>query len=189
MDNIRDIILKNDLLPKEPYIYPMSAIRDEEIFKYFMDKYIKRVHTIIETGTYCGTSSVFLSTYANIVHTFDIVDYKEKYKVWDYFKINQSERSIIFHLIKNDDEKQDQIKDLEKIDFAFIDGRHHGGVDIDFNIIKPYCNKFIFHDYCPSKARKGGKGLYDYVFTYLEDLKKSAKFFEAKEPFMYMEFE
>lgn len=189
--NIRDSIINSQIVPKEPYIYPMSALRDEEIFRYFLNRYINYVDCIVETGTYLGISALLLNQYCNTLHTFDIKDFPEREKIWDFGNINEEMMcggNVFFHLIKDDKEKKEIIKKIGKIDFSWIDGRHHGGCDIDFEILRPYCNKFLFHDYCPSKAKLNGKGLYDYVFTFIQSIRKDAKIVDIKEPFIYLEF-
>lgn len=191
---IRDTILENKILPPEPYIYPMSAVRDEELFRYFLDKYIKET-IIIETGSYCGLSSIVLSSYSPIVHTFDIVDYPERKKVWKYFNVNRGKITddphIVFHKIKDNTEKEKILFNMNPLDnvFAFLDGHHKNGVDKDFEMFRMYgCKKFLFHDYNPEKCT-GGDGLYDWMKNYLDSIKGNAKIVEAKPPFIYMEFE
>ena len=187
---IRDTIIKNKLIPMDPFIYPMSAIRDEEIFKELMDKHIGNVNIILETGTHAGLSSLFLSHYSNIIHTFDIRDYKEKYNVWECFGVNNGDNklNIEFHLIKNDEEKKEIVENIGKVDFCFVDGHHKNGCDKDFEILRPYCNKFLFHDYNPEKCT-GGDGLYDWMKKFLDSIMKEAKIVDIKSPFVYMEFE
>lgn len=183
---IRDIILKEKLLEPEPFIYPMSAIRQEEIFEYFMKKYVGITDRIVETGTYMGLSGIFLSQYANIVYTFDIKDFPEKYFIWDRFeKLSQK---IEFILIKDDNEKRKIVEKMDNFDFIWIDGAHANGIHIDWDIFKNKGKKFLFHDYCPSKAKLNGKGLYDKVYTFIESIKPNAKVVDIKEPFIYLEF-
>ena len=183
--NIQKEILSNQILPLEPYIKPMSTIYDQDIFEYYMKKYVGNVNCIIDVGSYVGLSSLFLSYYCNICHTFDIVDYIEKYKVWDHFNPN----NIIFHHIKDNSEKIEILKKLPKIDFVLIDGWHKNGVDKDFEIFKGLCNKMLFHDYRPSRLTGNPDGLFDWMKNYLDILMKEAKIVDIKEPFVYMEFE
>ena len=193
--DIKGSLLDNNIVEADPYIYPMSAVRDEELFRsiLFNNLILKGEfpNVIVEIGTYVGISALLLIQYCNCLHTFDITDHPPRQKVWDFAGVEDNDLmcggNIFFHHIKDDNEKAKILTSI-KPDFCFIDGRHHGGIDVDFNMLKGRCNKFLFHDYCPKKSILNGKSLYDYVYTFIESIKPNAKVIDARPPFIYMEF-
>lgn len=132
--------------------------------------------TAIEIGTYHGVSAALLAEYFSTVHTFDIVKDSGGYwkdawlphDVWEF--LNISER-IIPHIVASDTHKEDIIKHFPtndiKFDFAFIDGRHKGGVDVDFKMLEPYCDVFLFHDYNPDY---GDHAIQKYVTDFVDSI-------------------
>lgn len=120
-------------------VFPMSAMRDEELFLSFMEQ-VGHVETIIEMGTYAGLSTILLSKFADVVHTFDVVNYNLRDSIWKHFDVN----NVVFHHIRDNEEKR-KIVDTLDFQFAFIDGNHHG-VETDYLMTKR-CGKLLFHDY------------------------------------------
>jgi len=135
-----------------------SAIVDKEFREFFVDKDIK---CAVEIGTYLGISAAHMSLYADEVHTFDIIDYPERTKVWQDLKLT----NVYFHLIKprpgsrnfqdrmpDEPEAKDIAEVLKTIDydFAFIDATHHNYVEVksDFELVKS-CGRVFFHDADP----------------------------------------
>ena len=155
-----------------------SAIQDEkemrEALEYIVSLYPEGVEKVcVEIGSFHGVSASILAEYFDVVHTFDITEqgggyYKDvdiKFDIWDYLNISDK---IKFHLINNDKEKAEILKQIP-YNFAFIDGQHKGGVDKDFKLLKD-CGKILFHDYCPEKCTKQRTGMYDYVVEFIDTL-------------------
>ena len=159
----------------KPLLYPLSAMRDEDIFKRFLDR-VGKVDTIVETGTCNGISCLLLSDYAKKVYTLDVVDYPLKYEIWDMF----SKKNIVFHLIKNEDEKKKILGELN-FQFAFLDGSH-SGVAIDFELTMK-CGKILFHDYQTGFPPENCRS---YVVRFVNSLKGIV---EIEQPFAYWETE
>jgi len=135
-----------------------SAIIDKEFRDFFKDKDIK---CIVEIGTYLGISAAHMAKFADEVHTFDIIDYPERAKVWKDLKLT----NVYFYLIKpregsrnfqgkmpNNPDAKDIKEVLEDIDFdfAFIDSTHHNYIEVrsDFELVKS-CGRVFFHDADP----------------------------------------
>lgn len=135
-----------------------SAIVDKEFREFFVDK---DINCIVEIGTYLGISAAHMAQFAKEVHTFDIIDYPEREKVWQDLKLT----NVYFHLIKPregsrnfqnrmpDDPNAKDIGEVLKaidFDFAFIDATHHNytEVKLDFELVKG-CGRVFFHDADP----------------------------------------
>jgi len=132
----------------------------------------KPINTLVEIGTHEGLSTVHLADFCKKVVTFDRRDYLMKYKLWyDYNK----QKNIEFHLIKNDDEKRELLKDLD-FDFAFIDGDHQAGVIMDFELVKK-CGRVLFHDYNNDNPRIAE--LYHHIIDLVDSLPKDEVEFGA----------
>ena len=160
-----------------------SALKDEELFRSVLEAYLKnggKNSVAVETGTFHGLSALFLSQFFDNVITFDITpqgggyykDEKLKYDIWNYFGVADK---IDFILINDDEEKERIVGDLD-FDFAFIDGRHVGGVAKDFEILKK-CGNCLFHDYVPNKA-----GLESHIVEFVDGIKEG-KIVLRKPPF------
>ncbi|MHA2013359.1 MAG: hypothetical protein ACTSWG_13395 [Candidatus Helarchaeota archaeon] len=135
----------------------------------------------IESGTFHGVSAALLADYFDEVHTFEIERgyVKDKTlhdKVWQYLGISNK---IHFHLIKNDKEKLNILKDLNW-NFGFIDGNHTCGTRIDFELFNK-CGRILFHDYNSKKA-KTQKGLWKAVYDYINTLSNNIVYID--EPFV-----
>lgn len=124
---------------------------EDEFFDFMQIIKIKEIKSklLIETGTASGISSLLLSSYAEKIITFDIIDIPIKYDIWDFYKVRDK---IEFHLIKNTSEINDFVK--QDFDFAFIDGDHsYEGCSKDIQILEK-CGKLLFHDvYHPPIAK------------------------------------
>ena len=123
------------------------------------------INIAVEIGTFWGVTAAYIAQFANKVHTFDIIDHPEKYKVWNDLKVKDK---ISFHLVKSRDMVGDTFKDFEGIhkltgkevdiktiidiiefDLAFVDGDHHyKNVKADFELVKK-CGRVLFHDIIP----------------------------------------
>lgn len=169
--NIRDKI--NNYYDKS--IISLSAVKWEEIFQYFLDKYVKKVNTIVEIGTNYGISTVLLSKYAEKVYTFDIEDFAVKKEIFEMFGV----KNVIFYKIKNDKEKEEILKNL-KFQFAFIDGNHFE-IPTDYKLLN-HCGKILFHDYETGWIKENFRtSVVRYINTLIKDVK------EIVEPFAYLE--
>jgi predicted O-methyltransferase YrrM len=136
-----------------------SALRDKEFREFFKSTKINRA---VEIGTFKGLSTAYIAQFANKVYTFDVVDFKIKYKVWTDLNVN---KKIKFYHIKNRDAVKNKFTvfskeytmtgrevELETVlgglgfDFAFVDGKHtYEGVKNDFELVKN-CGRVLFHD-------------------------------------------
>lgn len=140
---------------RENKLLGMSAIKNKEFREFFENIKIK---TVVEIGTHKGMSSAHMAKFAKKIFTFDIEDYKEKYKAWDEFGI--SER-IFYQTIEN---RQDIKKVLDGIkwDFAFIDGSHTWeDARRDWELVNK-CGRVLFHD-VHKKAFKGVRKFVDSI--------------------------
>jgi len=116
-----------------------SATLEKDFIEFFPSI---KINTAIEIGTYKGMSVAYIADFAKKVHTFDIVDYPEKYKMWDDLKVTDK---ITFHLVKGELDIKSILKDID-FDFAFIDGNHsYENVKADFELVKR-CGRVLFHD-------------------------------------------
>jgi predicted O-methyltransferase YrrM len=138
-----------------------SAINSDGFTNFFKDIKIK---TVVEIGTYKGISAAFLAQFAKTVFTFDIKDYKRKYKIWDDLGVADKIRYFTVKGPSNNFEgkirtskKAVDIKEIIenlRFDFAFIDGEHtYEAVKQDFELVKK-CGRVLFHD-IHKKAYKG----------------------------------
>lgn len=123
------------------------------------------INIAIEIGTFWGISAAYIAQFANKVHTFDIIDHPQKYKVWDDLKVKNK---VFFHLVKGRNIVNKTFKDFKgthtltgkevdiktilntiDFDFAFIDGNHiYEDVKADFELVKK-CGRVLFHDIIP----------------------------------------
>jgi len=122
-----------------------SATMEKDFIEFFPNI---KINTVVEIGTYRGMSAAYIADFAEKVHTFDIVDYPEKYKMWDDLGVADK---IIFHLIKGESDIK-EILEIIDFDFAFIDGNHsYENVKADFKLVKR-CGRVLFHDVYPRKV-------------------------------------
>lgn len=173
------MLVKNKILEKftkEELWLQFSAVQDEEKMDDCIEKILKMFpisgkKIAVETGTFHGVSACVLAKHFDEIHTFDIIEehggyYKDsdlKFKIWDYFGVSDK---IHFHLINSDSEKKEILKDIN-YDFAWIDGMHKGGVDVDYELLKK-CGRILFHDYEPKKCKDGN--MYDYVVNFIDSI-------------------
>lgn len=102
----------------------------------------KPIINLLEIGTHEGLSSAFLSQFCQKITTIDINDYPMKYKTW--YDLGVKNKIDFIHVL-TDGEKRNLLKDLD-FDFAFVDGDHHAGVLLDWELVK-HCGRVLFHDY------------------------------------------
>lgn len=140
-----------------------SAIGNPEFREFFKNA---KIDTIVEIGTFRGISTAYMAQFIKKVYTFDVIDYSEKYKIWDDIGVRNR---ITFYLIKGRDgnviknhegefpanPKAVDIKpilDSIKFDCAFVDGRHSKrDVKADFELVKR-CGRVLFHDVAPKSS-------------------------------------
>ena len=157
---------------KENNVVKASAISSLKTLEQFFRSL--NINVAIEIGTFWGITAAYIAQFANRVHTFDILDHYEKYKVWHDVGVSSK---IVFHLIKSRDIVDGVFKDFEgrhkttgkevdikaiidnlKFDFAFIDGDHsYKNVKADFELVKK-CGRVLFHDIEPEF-----KGIYKFA--------------------------
>lgn len=109
----------------------------------------KGFKTILEIGTYKGVSAAELSKYCNKVITVDLEEGQlertdpkfHREKLWRALHIN----NINLKLVEDNKAKADLINSLH-FDFAFVDGAHDEGVNLDWDLVKR-CGAVLFHDY------------------------------------------
>lgn len=140
-----------------------SAMGNKDFIAFFKNI---RTDVAVEVGTYKGLGAAYIAQFANRVHTFDIVDYPEKYKVW--YDLGVSSK-ISFHVVKSRyeggiarnfegvHEKNEEAVDIKSIidtidfDFAFVDGEHTGEeIEKDWELVKK-CGRVLFHDVDPQR--------------------------------------
>lgn len=116
----------------------MSAIIDREFRMVFN---VLPIKTIVEIGTYKGLSTAYMAQFAK-VHTFDVIDFQEKYKIWQDCKVSEN---IEFHLVKTKEDIGVILKDID-FDFAFVDdGHEYIDCKQDFELVKR-CGRVLIHD-------------------------------------------
>lgn len=114
---------------------------DEKKFRDIIE--IIRPKRVVEIGTAKGISALLMSVIADNICTFDILDYPEKYILWNIHNVNNK---IQFYHCENNDDKKEELDKMD-FDFAFIDGDHSfSGVSFDFGCVNK-CGRVLFHDY------------------------------------------
>lgn len=171
-------MIKQKLLDKfgnDRILIEISAVQDEEKMRSCIEKCLKHYpikgeKIAVESGTYHGLSAALLAEYFDKVYTFDIKKggyWKEeniKYEVWDYLGVRDK---IEFHMINNDKEKENILKNLNW-DFGWVDGNHTTGTMTDFELLKK-CGRILFHDYNKERALKS-KGMWKAVYDFINSL-------------------
>ena len=162
----------------------ISSPKYEEIFRSFLRG--KKIKRAVEIGTYQGTSTAVLSYYADRVLTVDIYRCYEAQKLWlnagcldkmDYYRIESDEDKAL--LLKQQD-----------FDFAFIDGNHREGVNLDFKLTSK-CGRVLFHDYfhdswkLPDTMVASGSKPSPWINKLVDSLPKEEV--TIREPFAYWE--
>ena len=129
----------------------LSALADEGLFRAHLDVVCESgpIRCAVETGTFKGWSAAVLADYADEVHTIDCHDHPGRAAALALLGIG----NVSFHLTHSEAEKAGVIGELWRRacsppDFAFIDGAHMPGVEIDFKLLRG-CGRVLFHDYSP----------------------------------------
>lgn len=148
-----------------------SAIANEDIFRYFLEKAKPKI--ALEIGTHYGVSTALIAEYAEEVHTFDIFAFPIQEKIWDFCGCKHK---IKVYNCKSSKLKK-QIVESIPFDFAFIDGSHmFENVAFDFALVRR-CGNILFHDYWPAG------GVWPDVKDFVDRIKW--KEIEVKVPFAY----
>jgi len=141
---------------KENNLLKGSAIQNPE-FREFFNKI--KIKTVVEIGTFRGISSAYMAQFAKTIFTFDIVNYKVKYKVWEDLGLI---KRIHYYTVKNSSEIR-QVLDKIKFDFAFIDDDHqYETVKENFKLVSS-CGKVLFHDVAKLKKFAGVRKFVDEI--------------------------
>lgn len=120
-----------------------SCIADkntEMLFRSFLKG--KNIGICFEIGTFFGTSTAILAHYSDKVVTIDKDFFYEPCRLWCDCGVLPK---IDYYILGNDEDKKTLIDKL-KFDFAFVDGCHREGVELDFALVKK-CGRVLFHDY------------------------------------------
>jgi len=138
---------------------PQPIATDDKEFRDFFKK--MKIKVAVEIGTQRGLSAAWIAQYATRVYTFDIVEHKEKYKVWEDLEVGKkicaikllSEHNLV------------EILGMIEFDFAFIDGNYsYESVKEDFELVKQ-CGRVLFHD-----TELRSNGAHDGVRKFVEEL-------------------
>ena len=141
---------------KENNLLKGSAIQNPEFREFFKSIKIK---TVVEIGTFRGISSAYMAQFAKTIFTFDIVNYKVKYKVWEDLGLTNR---IHYYTVKNSNEIK-QVLDKIKFDFAFIDDDHqYETVKENFKLVSN-CGKVLLHDVAKLKKFAGVRKFADEI--------------------------
>ena len=141
---------------KENNLLKGSAIQNPEFREFFKSIKIK---TVVEIGTFRGISSAYMAQFAKTIFTFDIVNYKVKYKVWEDLGLTNK---IHYYTVKNSNEIK-QVLDKIKFDFAFIDDDHqYETVKENFKLVSN-CGKVLLHDTAKLKKFAGVRKFADEI--------------------------
>jgi len=137
---------------KDKKLLTASAIKNKE-FRDFFGKV--KIKTVVEIGTRQGISATHIAQFARKVFTFDVYDFKRKYKVWEVFGVD---KKIYYQTVTGRQEIKEFLHTI-KFDFAFIDGKHtYEDVRADFEMVKS-CGKVLFHD----TAKRKNYGVREFV--------------------------
>jgi len=116
-----------------------SATTNNRAFRTIFN--VLKIDTVVEIGTFHGSSAAYMAQFVKCVHTFDIVDIYQS-QIWEKLGLGDK---IVFHLVKDKEEIR-QILETIKFDFAFIDDNHlYEECKISFNLVK-HCGRVLFHD-------------------------------------------
>lgn len=142
MDGNRDPILRKIYDEFGPRIFRRCSAPADFAEKLFREKMRgKGFKTAVEIGCLNGITAAVMSQYVDVVHTFDIIDWKDKYKIWKFLGV---EKKIRFHLIKNELEKYDIINGLD-FDIAYVDGNHVNCTWSDYLVTRK-CGRIFLHE-------------------------------------------
>lgn len=129
----------------------------------------KGFKTVLEIGTYRGVSAAEIAKYCDKVITIDLEEGQlertdngfNRARLWRTLGLN----NIELQLVKDDAHKTKLINSLD-FDFAFVDGAHDAGVNLDWELVKK-CGAVLFHDYDTS-----GRPHLSYVYNLVNSLPK-----------------
>jgi len=124
---------------KDNKLLTQSAIKEKEFREFFEHVKIK---TVVEIGTHQGISAAHMTNFAKNIFTFDVKNYRKKYKAWKDLGVKEK---IHYMTVKNRDDIKEVLGGI-KWDFAFVDGKHiYEEVKADFEMVKS-CGKVLLHD-------------------------------------------
>lgn len=141
-----------------------SAIGLRDGYK-ILEHFIKQrpVKVALEIGTYKGMSAALLAKHCEKLYTIDLLQgrlerHNEIFKR-DELWASLGLKNIELILVKNNEEKEEVIKQLE-FEFAFVDGAHDETVAEDFRMVEK-CGNVLFHDYSFREGKLNH--VYDFV--------------------------
>lgn len=143
-----------------------SAIRHEDALIFERLLAGKRYRTILEIGTYRGSTAAEMSQYCDRVVTIDLHQGRAemdepsvgRQALWNALGIT----NIDLVLVADDAEKAQRIGELD-FDFAFVDGLHeYDAVKLDFELVRK-CGRVLFHDYYPVDDGRNVRDVYRFV--------------------------
>ena len=140
MRNTGDKILEKIFYEYGTNIFRRCSAPANHSEKIFADT-MKGLDTAVEIGTLNGITAAVMTQFVKHVHTFDIIDYENKWKLWEFLNVKDK---ITFHLIENELDKYD-ILDKLTFDIAYIDGDHLHHTWSDFLATRK-CGKIIIHE-------------------------------------------
>jgi len=146
-------------------------------FMYQLIKTHKPNH-ILELGTCCGFSSIYMSKANTSSKIFTIEGSEELAKVAQENRDKLNCNNVIQKIGKFQDILIPVLEEIQNVDFAFIDGHHDKDATIEyFNIIKPFLNKnaiIVFDDISWSDGMQEAwqKIIKDKDIIKYEDMKK-----------------
>ena len=124
--------------------YGPMAFRRSAVLEGF-EKFIKETgfsgKTCVEIGTLKGLTAIVLSRYFDKVITIDIIEDRLKYDIAELLSV----KNVEFHIVKNNNEKDDLINSIE-FDGAYVDGNHeHDTLDDFYSVMRS--KNVLFHEY------------------------------------------
>jgi hypothetical protein len=128
-------------LPKAGVWWHWTALNQEPIFRYFLEKAKPKI--ALEIGTFQGLTAALLAEYAQEVYTIDVVPYPAQEQIWQFCGCRDKVKNFV---CKSTKKKAELIKSIP-FDFAYIDGSHlMENIKVDYDFTQ-HCKHLLFHDY------------------------------------------